>query len=158
MTARLEAFSAAFQKRVTFSEVDAVGYVHHSRAAIWFEQAREEYFRKFEVPFVALSKAGVYLAVRDLQVRYDEFIGYDDLLEVRVALTRLLRVSLELHYRVDNLRTRKVAGRGSTTMVAVESRRPSEPPTIGRLRLGREQFLPRVLSVEELYAVEAADG
>ena len=151
MTPRLDALSAAFQKRVTFSEVDAVGYVHHGNAAIWFEQARETYFRKFGVPFLALSKAGVYLAMRDLQVRYDEFIGYDDLIEVRVALTRLLRVSLQMHYRVDNLRTGKLAVRGETTLVAVETRRPGEPPVIGRIRFGREDFLPRVVTLEELY-------
>ena len=152
MTPRLEALSAAFQKRVTFSEVDAVGYVHHSNAAIWFEQARETYFRKFQVPVLELSRAGVYLAMRDLQVRYDEFIGYDDVIEVRVALTRLLRVSLQMHYRVDNLRTGKLAVRGETTLVAVETKRPDEPPGLGRIRFGREDCLPRVLTVDELYA------
>jgi YbgC/YbaW family acyl-CoA thioester hydrolase len=148
---RFEALTAAFVKRVTFSEVDAVGYVHHANAAIWFEQAREAYFRKFQVPFVELSKSGIYLAVRELQIRYDEFIGYDDLIEVRVALTKLLRVSLELHYRVDNLRTGKLAVRGSSTMVAVETKKVGEPPGLGRLRFAREQFLPRVLTVDELY-------
>ena len=152
MTPRLEAFSAAFQKRVTFSEVDALGYVHHGNAAIWFEQARETFYRKFQIPFVELSKAGVYLAMRDLTVRYEEFVGYQDLIEVRVAMTKLLRVSLELHYRVDNLRTGKLAVRGATTLVAVETRRPGEPPTMGRIRFAREEFLPRVVSADELYA------
>src|SRR3954466_13024041 len=145
MTPQLEAHSAVFQKRVTFSEVDALGYVHHGNAAIWFEQAREAYYRKFDVPFVELSRAGVYLALRDLQVRYEEFVGYDDLIEVRVALTKLLRVSLELHYRVDNLRTGKLAVRGATTLVAVEAKRPGEPPTMGRIAFSREEFLPRVV-------------
>ena len=151
MTARLDAFSAAFQKRITFSEVDAVGYVHHANAAIWFEQARETYFRKFQIPFLELSKAGVYLAMRALQVRYEEFVGYDDVIEVRVAMTRLLRVSLQMHYRVDNLRTGKLAVSGSTTLVAVETKRPGEPPGIGRIRFGREDFLPRLLTLAELY-------
>ena len=152
MTPRLEALSAAYQKRITFSEVDAVGYVHHGNAAIWFEQARETYFRKFGVPFLELSKQGIYLAMRDLQVQYDEFVGYDDVIEVRVALTKLLRVSVQMHYRVDNLRTGKLAVRGATTLVAVETKKPGEPPGIGRIRFGREEFLSRVLTVEELYA------
>lgn len=144
--------TVAFQKRVTFSEVDGLGYVHHSNAAVWFEQARETYFRHFGVPFADYAKRGIYLAMRDLQVRYEEFIGYDDVIEVRVALTKLLRVSLDLHYRVDNLRTGKLAVRGSTTMVAVETKAAGEPPGIGRIRFDREPFLARVVPLEEFYS------
>jgi acyl-CoA thioester hydrolase len=153
MTPRLEAFSAAFQKRVTFSEVDALGYVHHANAAIWFEQGRETYFRKFGIPVAELAKQGIYMAVRQLSVQYDEFVAYDDLIEVRVAMTHLLRVSLKLHYRVDNLRTGKMALKGETTMVAVETKQPGALPAMGRIRFSREDFLPRVLSLEELYGV-----
>ncbi|MBS1152601.1 MAG: ybgC [Myxococcaceae bacterium] len=152
MNPRIEPLTVAFQKRVTFSEVDGLGYVHHSNAAIWFEQAREAYFRKFDVPVLEFARKGIYLAMRDLHVRYEEFIGYDDVIEVRVALTRLLRVSCELHYRVDNLRTGKLAVRGSSGMVAVETRVPGAPPAIGRIRFDRQAFLPRVVSAEELYS------
>lgn len=151
MNPRIEPLTVVIQRRVTFSEVDAVGYVHHANAAIWFEQAREAYFRKFDVPFVDFARRGIYLAMRDLQVRYEEFVGYDDVIEIRVALTKLLRVSCELHYRVDNLRTGKLAVRGSTGMVAVETKVAGEPPGIGRIRFDREAFLPRVVAVEDLY-------
>ena len=60
-------------------------------------------------------------------------------------------MSLELHYRVDNLRTGKLAVRGATTMVAVETKVSGEPPGIGRIRFDRSLFLPRVLGLEELY-------
>jgi YbgC/YbaW family acyl-CoA thioester hydrolase len=151
MNPRIEPLTVAIQRRVTFSEVDAVGYVHHANAAIWFEQAREAYFRKFDVPFVDFARKGIYLAMRDLHVRYEEFVGYDDVIEIRVAMTKLLRVSCDLHYRVDNLRTGKLAVRGSTGMVAVETKVPGEPPGIGRIRFDRAAFLPRVVAVEDLY-------
>jgi len=143
--------TVAILRRVTFSEVDAVGYVHHANAALWFEQARESYFRHFEVPFVDFARRGIYLAMRDLHVRYEEFVGYDDEIQIRCAMTKLLRVSCELHYRVDNLRTGKLAVRGSTTMVAVETKAPNTPPSMGRIRFDREAFLPRVVAVEDLY-------
>lgn len=151
MNPTIEPLTATFQRRVTFSEVDAVGYVHHANAAVWFEQAREAYFRKFEVPFVALAKSGVYLAMRDLHVRYEEFVAYDDPIQVRVAMTKLLRVSCELHYRVDNLRTGKLALRGSTGMVAVETKVPGEPPGIGRIAFDRAAFLARVVALEDFF-------
>lgn len=145
--------TVSFQKRVTFSEVDGLGYVHHSNAAIWFEQAREGYFRHFGVPVADFVRQGVFLAMRDLQVRYEEFVAFDDVIEVRCALTKLLRVSCELHYRVDNLRTGKLCVRGSTGMVAVENKTAGAPPGIGRIRFDREAFLPRVVDVADFYGV-----
>lgn len=154
MKPSIRPYAVTFQKRVTFSEVDALGYVHHSNAAVWFEQAREGYFRHFGVPFADYAKRGIYLAMRDLQVRYEEFVGYDDLIDVTCVLTKLLRVSCELHYRVDNLRTGKLCVRGSTGMVAVEDKIVGEPPGIGRIRFDREPFLQRVVALEDFYPQE----
>ncbi len=141
--------------RVTFSEVDALGYVHHRCAAIWFEQARENYFRQHGVPFADYAARGIYLALRDLQVRYEEFVGYQDDISIKVALTKLLRVSCELHYRVDNLRTGKLALRGYTHMVAVEDKEPHKPPALGRIRFDRVPLLPHVITPTQLFGDDA---
>jgi YbgC/YbaW family acyl-CoA thioester hydrolase len=146
----LDPLVASVEHRVTFSEVDALGYVHHSRAPVWFEMSREAYYRKFGVEFVRLSKAGFYLAVRKLQVQYDAFIGYDDVIRITCALTMIGRVHLDLHYRVDNLTTGVLAVRGSSNMVSVEEKVPGKPPVLGRLAFERTPFLPRVVKVEDL--------
>ena len=93
MNPRIEPLTVAIQRRVTFSEVDAVGYVHHANAAIWFEQAREAYFRKFDVPFVDFARRGIYLAMRDLHVRYEEFVAYDDWRHFVVKVRQMLFAS-----------------------------------------------------------------
>jgi YbgC/YbaW family acyl-CoA thioester hydrolase len=147
----LEAVTASIEHRITFSEVDALGYVHHSRAPVWFEMSREAYYRKFGVEFVRLSKAGFYLAVRKLQLQYDSFIGYDDVIRVTCALTMIGRVHLDLHYRVDNLTTGLLAVRGMSNMVSVEEKDPGKPPQLGRLAFERAPFLPRVVKVEDLF-------
>jgi acyl-CoA thioester hydrolase len=148
---RLEALTASIEHRITFSEVDALGYVHHSRAPVWFEMSREAYYRKFGVEFVRLSQAGFYLAVRKLQAQYDSFIGYDDVIRVTCALTMIGRVHLDLHYRVDNLTTGVLAVRGMSNMVSVEEKQRNKPPQLGRLAFERGPFLERVLKVEELF-------
>jgi len=151
MNPKLAAVTESIEHRVTFSEVDALGYVHHSRAAIWFEQSREAYYRKFGVEFLRLSKAGFYLAVRKLEVQYDAFVGYDDVLRITCALTMIGRVHLDLHYRVDNLTTGQLAVRGKSNMVSVEEKEPGRPPVLGRLAFDRLPFLPRVVTVEALF-------
>ena len=151
MNPALEAVTASIHHRVTFSEVDAVGAVHHSCAAVWFEQAREAYYRKFDIDFVRLSKAGYYLAVRKLEIQYDAFISYDDELRVTTALTMIGRVHLDMHYRVDNLTIGKLAIRGKSNMVAVQEKGRGQVPVLGRLAFDRAPFLPRVVTVDQLF-------
>lgn len=139
------------EHRVTFSETDGLGFVHHRCAAVWFEQSREAFFRRFGVPAAELFQRGWYLALRQLNVRYDSFIGYDHHLSIRGALTKLGRVYVDFHYRVDNLTTGKLAIRGHTNLVAVEAATPGQLPQLGRLRFPREPFVPLVVSTDEFF-------
>jgi acyl-CoA thioester hydrolase len=137
---RWDDVTAHLEHRVTFSETDGLGFVHHRCAAVWFEQGREAYFRRFETAAAVHFRRGHYLAMRQLNVRFESFIAYDDVLSVRVALTRLGRVALDFHYRVDNLSTGVLAIRGHTNLVAVEDKARHEPPALGRLRFERAPF------------------
>jgi acyl-CoA thioester hydrolase len=152
MNTELLAQSACHTTRVTFSEVDALGYVHHSCAAVWFERAREAYFRKFGLPPAELAKHKSLLAMKTLNVEYDSFIGYDHLLEVRVVLTQLLRVSAQMHYRIDNRSTGALAVRGFTQLVAVQLKEDDAPPGLSRIHF-REAFLPRVVRSEDFFSM-----
>lgn len=153
---RWDDVTSHFEHRVTFSETDGLGFVHHRCAAVWFEQAREGFFRRFGVPAAELYRKGWYLALRQLNVRYDNFIGYDDALSVRCALTKLGRVAVDFHYRVDNLTTGKLALRGHTNMVAVEADVIGQLPKLGRIRFDRAPFEKLVVSTDAFF--EAPQG
>jgi len=148
------AVTSHVEHRVTFSETDGLGAVHHRCVVVWFEQSRETFFRHFGVPAVDLFRTGKYLAVRQLNVRYDHFIAYDDALSIRVALTKLGRVALDFHYRVDNLTTQKLAVRGHTNLVAVEGR-PKEAPTLSRIQFDRAPFQKLLVSADAFYGASA---
>jgi acyl-CoA thioester hydrolase len=148
--------TAHLEHRVTFSETDGLGYVHHRCAAVWFEQARETFFRRHGVPAADLFRRGWYLAVRQMNARYDNFLAYDDKVSVRVALTKLGRVAMDFHYRVDNLTTGKLAVRGHTNLVAVEAVAKGEPPVLGRIRFDRKPFEALLVGVDEFFG--AAQG
>ncbi len=150
-----DAVTGHVEHRVTFSETDGLGFVHHRCAAVWFEQGREAFFRRFGVPAAELYQRGWYLAVRQLNLRFDAFLAYEDKLSVRVALTKLGRVAVDFHYRVDNLTTGRLAVRGHTNLVAVEAAKDG-PPVLSRLRFDRKPFEPLLVSPDELYG--AAQG
>jgi acyl-CoA thioester hydrolase len=148
---RWDDVTAHVEHRVTFSETDAVGYAHHRCVAVWFEQAREAYFRRFGIPAVELYKKGWLLAVRQLNVRYDSFLGYEDQLSIRVALTKLGRVACDFHYRVDNLTTGKLAVRGHTNMVAVDDKGKGNVPALSRIHFDRGPLEKLLVSTDDLF-------
>lgn len=148
---RWDDVTAHVEHRVTFSETDGLGFVHHRCAAVWFEQAREAYFRRFGVPAVELFRKGWFQAIRQLNVRYDNFLAYDDHVSIRVALTKLGRVACDFHYRVDNLTTGKLAVRGHTNLVAVEPQPNGKPPALGRIRFDRAPFQKLLVDPDELF-------
>lgn len=143
--------TAHVEHRVTFSETDGLGFVHHGNVASWFERAREAFFRRYHQTPAELTRKGHWLAMRQLNVRYDSFVGYEDLLSIRVALTKLGRVALDFHYRVDNLTSGKLAIRGHTNLVAVEPRGEGAPPVLGRIRFAREPFEPLKVDPDAFY-------
>jgi acyl-CoA thioester hydrolase len=156
MTSRWDDVTAHVEHRVTFSETDALGFVHHANSAVWFERAREAWFRRHSVPALELYLRGWYFAVRQLNVRYERFVGYEDVLSIRVALTKVGRVAADFHYRVDNLTRGWLALRGHTNLVAVEDKGRNEPPVLGRIRIDREPLQKLLVNVDEFF--EAPTG
>ena len=83
---RWDEVTSHFEHRVTFSETDGLGFVHHRCAAVWFEQAREGFFRRFGAPAAELYRKGWYLALR-------QAITPDRLLGRMTATMRFLTVA-----------------------------------------------------------------
>jgi hypothetical protein len=95
-----------------------------------------------------MVRGGRLLALRQLNVRYDHFVAYEDKVTIRVALTKLGRVACDFHYRVDDVTTGKLAIRGHTNVVAVRVRAPGEPPTLRSLGDERAPFAPLVVDAD----------
>ena len=74
---RWDDVTAHLEHRVTFSETDGLGFVHHGNVASWFERGRETFFRRFHQTPAELTRSGHWLAMRQLNVRYDSFVGYE---------------------------------------------------------------------------------
>ncbi len=151
---RWDDVSERYEHRVTFSETDGLGFVHHRCVAVWFEQARENFFRRFGVAAVELYRRRWFMAIRQLNVRYDSFLAYDDQISVRVALTKLGRVSCDFHYRIDNLTTGKLAVRGHTNVVAVDGGVNGDIPRLGRFRFDRSPFEAVLVDADDFFDAE----
>ena len=103
--------------RVRYPEVDAMGYLHHSRFLQYFELGRVELLRDMGVSYADLEKQGIFFVVTKAEVRYKQPARYDE------ELTLLTKVVKQTHVRYDHAyelrRGDTLLAEGTTTIACV---------------------------------------
>jgi acyl-CoA thioester hydrolase len=82
--------------RVRYPEVDAMGYVHHSRYLQYFEMGRVELLRSMGRSYADLERDGVFFVVVKAECRYKAPARYDE------ELTLTTRIVKQTHVRLDH--------------------------------------------------------
>jgi acyl-CoA thioester hydrolase len=103
--------------RVRYAETDQMGFLHHANYLVYFEQARTELLRDRGMTYKDMEEQGFLLALTKAEVRYRRPAKYDDLLTVRVSVTRTTLVRIEHTYQV--LRGEELLAEGSTTLASI---------------------------------------
>ena len=82
--------------RVRYPEVDAMGYLHHSRFFQYFEIGRVELLRSMGHAYADLERQGIFFVVVKVECHYRAPARYDE----EVQLTT--RVKRQTHVRIDH--------------------------------------------------------
>ena len=82
--------------RVRYPEVDAMGYLHHSRFFQYFEIGRVELLRSMGHAYADLERQGIFFVVVKVECRYRAPARYDE----EVQLTT--RIKRQTHVRIDH--------------------------------------------------------
>ncbi len=82
--------------RVRYTEVDAMGYLHHSRFFQSFEMGRIEFLRATGFTYADMEREGVFFVVTKAEVSYKAPAKYDE------ELTLTTRVVRQTHVRFDH--------------------------------------------------------
>jgi acyl-CoA thioester hydrolase len=104
----------AVQIRVRYCECDPMGVAHHAAYAPWLEIARTELLRATGTTYADLERAGTFLVITELTVRYRRPIFYDDVVEVRTRVAGGSRVKIEHRYEIVVLEDGAHGGNGAT--------------------------------------------
>lgn len=103
--------------RVRYPEVDAMGYLHHSRFLQYFEMGRVELLRSLGMAYAELERQGVFFVVTKAEVRYRAPARYDDELSLETTVKRQTMVRIDHEYRL--LRGATLLAEGATTIACV---------------------------------------
>jgi len=104
--------------RVRYAEVDAMGYVHHSRYFQYFEMGRVELLRAGGISYADLERQGFFFVVVKAECAFKSPARYDEDLSL---LTRIVR---QTHVRIDHAyqlrRGDTLLAEGKTTIACVD--------------------------------------
>lgn len=90
----------AIEIRVRYAECDGMGFLHHARYWMYFEEARTELLRSGGIRYRDLEARGVYFVVYKLACKYLRPIHYDDLVVVHLKVERSTRTRVEHSYEI----------------------------------------------------------
>ena len=103
--------------RVRYCETDAMGVLHHMNYIAFFEMARTELFRDQGGNYRLMEERGFFLVIVKVEVNYKRPAKYDDLLKIRVRVTRMSGAKLEHDYEVS--RDGELIATGHTVLACV---------------------------------------
>ena len=104
--------------RVRYPEVDAMGYLHHSRHLQYFELGRVELLRARGHRYADLEAAGVFFVVVKADLKYRRPARYDDEVELTTTLARATSVRYDHTYELR--RAGELLATGATTIACVD--------------------------------------
>ena len=83
-----------------YAETDQMGIIHHSVYAIWYEQARTEFFNEIGFRYDEVEKNGVMTPLIELSCEYKRPAYYNQEVEVRTKIIKLTPVKFILEYDI----------------------------------------------------------
>jgi len=112
----------ATRLRVRYAETDAMGIVHHSQYAIWFEAGRSDFFRAAGLPYSACESQGAYFPVTEEFVRFSQSAVYDEEITICTRVAEVRSRGVTFRYEARNA-TQSLLATGYTRHVCVNANR-----------------------------------
>lgn len=104
--------------RVRYPEVDAQGFVHHSRYLQYFEMGRVELLRAQGFSYADLERQGILFVVAKVEVRYKAPARYDEELSLTTRIARQTTVRIDHTYQLRRGDT--LLAEATTTIACVD--------------------------------------
>lgn len=126
--------------RVRYEETDTMGYVHHSKYIVYYEEARTDAMRAFDLSYKKMEDDGIMLPVIDFSSKFFKPAYYDDLLTVKTKVKSLKGVRLTFGYDIFNEKGVHLNS-GETTLVFADKKTGRPIRISEEMRLKFERFI-----------------
>lgn len=115
--------------RVSYSDTDQMGIVHHSNYLKYYETGRWNLFRHLGMPYKKIEEEGFLLPVIDVQMQYLKPAFYDEVLTLEISLIAFKGPKLVLGYKLFNEENEVInVAKITLAFINAYSRKPCRPP------------------------------
>jgi acyl-CoA thioester hydrolase len=116
----MEVLSAIKEIEVRFSEVDSMGIVWHGSYALYFEEAREEFGRKYDLGYLKVFGEGYFVPLVNLDFSYKKPLIYGDKMSVRIEYIPTEAAKICFKYEIVSQKDNSTIATGSSTQVFLD--------------------------------------
>ncbi len=106
---------------IRFSEVDAMQIVWHGSYALYFEDAREEFGRKYHLEYMRMYEFGFYAPLVEFKVNYKQPLKYQDKAKIVIRFRNTDSAKLIFDYEIYNTETNALCATGHTVQVFLDT-------------------------------------
>ena len=106
---------------IRFSEVDSMQIVWHGSYALYFEDAREEFGRKFHLEYMRMYEFGFYAPLVEFKVNYKQPLKYQDKAKIVITFRNTESAKLIFDYEIYNTKTNVLCATGHTVHVFLDT-------------------------------------
>ena len=104
-----------------YAETDQMGIIHHSVYAIWYEQARTDFFNQIGIRYDEIEKEGIMTPIVELNCQYKRPAYYNIEVEIRTKITELTPVKFTLEYNIYDT-DENLINVGTTTLARADKK------------------------------------
>ena len=104
-----------------YAETDKMGIIHHSVYAIWYEQARTDFFNEIGLRYDEIEKMGIMTPLVELNCKYKKPAYYNQEVEIRTKIVELTPVKFTLEYNIYDM-DENLINVGRTTLAWADSK------------------------------------
>jgi acyl-CoA thioester hydrolase len=88
--------------RVSYSDTDQMGYMHHSNYLKYYETARWELFRNTGIPYLDIETEGLLLPVVDATIKFIKPALYDQQINITTVMETIRGARIIFRYKAEN--------------------------------------------------------
>lgn len=105
---------------IRFSEVDSMNVVWHGSYPLYFEDAREEFGRKYKLEYLRIAEFGYYAPLVDLEFHYRKPLVYQmrPRIDIIYRLTEAAKIVFD--YEIYNNETNELMATGRSVQVFMD--------------------------------------
>lgn len=116
----IKKLTASKEIEVRFSEVDSMGIVWHGSYAKYFEDAREEFGKIFNLGYLRIFGEGYYAPLVNLDFSYKKPLVYGDKAIVEIEYVNTDSAKICFNYKILSSKDKSLIATGSSVQVFLD--------------------------------------